>query len=305
MIEKKYAFITVLTTDDYLIGVLSLNEALKRVNSKFPFVVIVNNNVKEETISKMENLGISVKKVKSIDIPEGVLDKNEGTNYTRWNNTFDKLRIFGLTEFDKIVCLDSDMYIKENIDELFEEEHMAATVDRHYCTIDPKYREMTSGVMVIVPEKDLDLKIAEKMIDVKNKLNQFGDQDLIQEYYSNWKNEGNLHLPMLYNMFILHLDYFIKGNGSVESDCRDFQKYNLGDLKIIHFICKKKPWQFSKSEIDTYIEFLEGVRKKDYEDCDVEEQKGMFEVEFKINRDFTKKLTLEYMDIIEKVREQM
>lgn len=305
MIEKKYAFVTVLTTDDYLIGVLSLNEALKRVNSKYPFVVVVNNNVKEETIKKMSDLGIAVKKVKSIDIPEGVLDKNEGTNYTRWNNTFDKLRIFSLTEFDKIVCLDSDMYIRENIDELFEQEHMAATIDRHYCAIDSNYIEMTSGVMVVVPEKDLDLKIAENIIAVKNKLNQFGDQDLIQEYYSNWKNEENLHLPLIYNMFILHLDYFIKENGNITSNCKDFQKYNLDDLKIIHFICKKKPWQFTKKEIDTYIEFLEDVRKKDYEDCEIEEQKEMFEVEFEIDRKFTKKLTLEYMDIIETARKLM
>ena len=305
MIEKNYAFVTVLTTDDYLIGVLSLNESLKRVNSKYPFIVVVNNNVKQETIEKMEKLGITVKKVESIDIPDGVLDKNEGTNYTRWNNTFDKLRIFGLTEFDKIVCLDSDMYIKANIDELFEEEHMAATIDRHYCTIDPNYMEMTSGVMVIVPEEVLDLKIAEKMIAVKNKLNQFGDQDLIQEYYSNWKNEERLHLPLVYNMFILHLDYFIKGNGNVGTDCKEFQKYNLDDLKIIHFICKKKPWQFSQNEIDEYIEFLEGIRKKDYEDCDVELQKQKIEVEFEITREFSKKLTLEYMDIIDTARKQM
>ena len=57
MIEKNYAFVTVLTTDDYLIGVLSLNESLKRVNSKYPFIVVVNNNVKQETIEKMEKLG--------------------------------------------------------------------------------------------------------------------------------------------------------------------------------------------------------------------------------------------------------
>ena len=55
MIEKNYAFVTVLTTDDYLIGVLSLNESLKRVNSKYPFIVVVNNKKQEVHLKKLYN----------------------------------------------------------------------------------------------------------------------------------------------------------------------------------------------------------------------------------------------------------
>lgn len=305
MPNQKYAYVTVLTTESYLIGVFALKESLNRVKAKYPLVVLVNDNITDASISKMKDFGIEVMKIKSIEIPESIMSKNAGTNYNRWTNTFDKLRMFGLTEFDKFVYLDSDMYIRKNIDELFEAENMSAVVDRHYCTVDPNYLELTSGVLVIVPEKDLDIKIAEKITQVMNKYDQFGDQDVIQEYYSDWKLKENLHLSVIYNMFILHLDYYIKDEVKSDFNYRDFQKVNFDDLKIIHFICKKKPWQFTIDQIDEYIDFLNDVRQKDYLDCDVEEQKKMFEAEFSLGRKYTKIVSLEYMDIIKSVSDKI
>ena len=197
------------------------------------------------------------------------------------------------------------MYIRKNIDELFDAEDMSAVIDRHYCTIDPEYMELTSGVLVVEPKKDLDLEIAKKIPICIEKLGQFGDQDVIQQYYEDWRLKPNLHLPLVYNMFILHLEYFIKSNNPSKFNYRDFQKIDFENLKIIHFICKKKPWDFNKSQIDEYIEFLNTIRKKDYEDCDIKEQKDMIEAEFSLAPEYTKKVTLEYMDILEKVSKEI
>ena len=38
---------------------------------------------------------------------------------SRFDNVFTKLRVFGLIEYDKVVLLDTDMYVKANIDDLF------------------------------------------------------------------------------------------------------------------------------------------------------------------------------------------
>lgn len=303
--DKKYSYITVLTTENYLIGVLALKECLNRLNSKYRLAVLINNNITEKTINILKSFDIDVIKIDKIEIPEQIKMQNAGTNYNRWSNTFDKLRMFSLTQFDKIVYLDSDMYIRKNIDELFDAEDMSAVIDRHYCTIDPEYMELTSGVLVVEPKKNLDLEIAKKIPICIEKFGQFGDQDVIQQYYEDWRLKPNLHLPLVYNMFILHLEYFIKSNNPSKFNYRDFQKIDFENLKIIHFICKKKPWDFNKSQIDEYIEFLNTIRKKDYEDCDIKEQKDMIKAEFSLVPEYTKKVTLEYMDILEKVSKEI
>ena len=101
--DKKYSYITVLTTENYLIGVLALKECLNRLNSKYRLAVLINNNITEKTINILKSFDIDVIKIDKIEIPEQIKMQNAGTNYNRWSNTFDKLRMFSLTQFDKIV----------------------------------------------------------------------------------------------------------------------------------------------------------------------------------------------------------
>ena len=83
-------------------------------------------------------------------------DKNDKGIFSHWTNTFDKLLIFELIQFDKLVYLDSDMYIRKNIDELFERENMSAVIDRRIGPIiSEDWIKLTSGLMVIEPKKDI------------------------------------------------------------------------------------------------------------------------------------------------------
>ena len=54
--------------------------------------------------------------------------------------------------------------------------------------------------------------------------------------------------------------------------------------------------------IDEYADFQDEIRKIDYDICEDEEQRKMFEAAFKLGRDVTKKVTLEYMEILESVK---
>ena len=46
--EANRAYITVLSSDEYLIGVLCLNQSLKDAKSKYPLVVLVNDKISEK-----------------------------------------------------------------------------------------------------------------------------------------------------------------------------------------------------------------------------------------------------------------
>lgn len=129
MVEKK-AYITVLSSEEYLIGVLCLNQSLKNVKSKYPLVVLVNDKISEQAKKVLKENNIEMIDAKSFKLPDWIIEKNK-TKHANWSNTFDKLSIFELTEFDKLVFLDSDMFVRNNIDELFEKADMSATIDRN------------------------------------------------------------------------------------------------------------------------------------------------------------------------------
>lgn len=302
MEKVKKAYITSLSTENYLIGVLALKECLNRVNAQYPLVVLVNDGISRKTINKLEDKGILVIKKDRIKIPDEVKKRNDEKLLSRWSNTFDKLLVFGLTEFDKLVYIDSDMYIRKNIDELFDKPHMSATIDRKNCCIDFNWKKMTSGLVVIEPQENLDLELAETMKKVQEKYTEFGDQDVIQWHYPCWENDTKLHLPLKYNIFVLHLDYYIKHENSEKSTCRDYEMYDLEDVAVYHFITRNKPWQYTRETIQDYIDFQDEIRKIDYDLCTDAEQRKMFEAAFKLGRDITKKITLEYMEILEKVK---
>ena len=57
MIDKKYAYVTMLSTDSYLPRVLALFESIKKTNTEInDFVVIVNQEIKKETISRLKKM---------------------------------------------------------------------------------------------------------------------------------------------------------------------------------------------------------------------------------------------------------
>ena len=127
MSNQKYAYTTVLSTDSYLPGVLALFESIKRTNSKVSdFVVIVNQGIKSETVNRLLESGVTVKTMPRVNATQRIQSKNK--LFPHWNNTFDKFNVFDLTDYDKVVYLDSDIYVSDNIDELFEKPNMSAVV---------------------------------------------------------------------------------------------------------------------------------------------------------------------------------
>ena len=254
----KNAYITLLSSEKYLIGVLALNESLKRVHSKNPLVILVTKDISQHCIDilKKNNIIITIQN-KEIVISDQIKQKNSEKGASNWNLTFDKLSIFSLTEYSTLIYLDSDLYIRKNIDHLFEKEHLSATIDRHRCVIDKDYIKLTSGIMVIKPEVNLAKKLTDTIEQFINKFECFGDQDIIQEYYSDWSQKSNLHLPITYNMFFVDIDFYMKEN--IENTICSykniyFEKYHLDDISVFHFIVDKKPWDFKN--VTDYLDFI-------------------------------------------------
>ena len=236
----KYAFVTVLSTNNYYKGVIALFESLKMTDTKINnFVVIVNESIYDYIINDFNNRGYIV--IKKNKIVVDFLNNKEYYQY--WTNTFDKFHVFDLEDFDKIVYLDSDMYIAKNIDELFDLPHMSAVVAGKGKI--NSWNELCSGMMVIEPKIGTSDKLIEELNNYSFK-NNIGDQVIIESYYD-WKNK-NLAISENYNMFASFIDYYINN-----------LNYNTDNIKIVHFIGAIKPWMLNKRERQV---FLDGCRRR-------------------------------------------
>lgn len=269
--EERRAYVTVLSTDSYLPGVMALFESIKRTNPKVNnFAVVVNENIKAETKKILEKEGIKIIVKDSVTVPESIKKSNQIFT-SNWNYTFDKFNLFDLGEFDKIVYLDSDMYVKRNIDELFDKPNMSGVVAGKSYPGNESWEELNSGLMVIEPKKGITAELTNTMLDMSkarlnckhNKENNTtnnhkrltikgvfkkmfkyiqskGDQDIFEEYF-NWKNRHELELDEKYNILVNYADYYINHQG-----------YSKEEVAVIHFLGVRKPWMMNDKLINVY-----------------------------------------------------
>lgn len=142
---------------------------------------------------------------------------------------FIKLRLAELKQFDKIIYLDADTYILQNIDDLFNNTHMSHCMDTYsYYNQDKNWYHLNGGLLVLEPKKMnfdelLDFAFASKDLG-------FGDESLWMQYYHT-KEHTEFILPCYYNCWITEI-YNLK---------QQFWWFNEQNIKMIHMV-GEKPW---------------------------------------------------------------
>lgn len=247
--QNNKVFMSILTTDDYLPGLLVLNHSLKLVKSEYPLHVLLTPNISKKTISILSKNLISY----SVIIKEIINPTNIYKNH-RWYSTYSKLAIFGQEQYKKIVYLDADMLILRNIDELFQCKHMSATDDESILPRkkDPRHLNLNSGLIVIEPSYVLYRDMIKKIGIIKNlklldnnteRPVNGSDQDFINAYYPEWPKQKELHLDRKYNIFNYHIDEYNKLFGfSIENGTRP--------ISVIHYASYLKPWNITEQEFN-------------------------------------------------------
>lgn len=238
--NKMRVFITICTSDSYVPGVLALNRSLKAVESRYPLYLLTTSQLSDTSLTQIKGEGIEVLFDAPITPGAYVRHQNEINGSPNWNNTFFKLRIFGLTQFDKLIYLDSDMIVAANIDYLFDKPHMSAVAAGR--GFNPTWRQLNSGLMVIEPDRQMMDDLLKLVTDEPDPgmLNGqgIGDQDIINWYYRTWPENEWLHLPETYNQFVTLIPEYLR-SGLLDS---------FADIKVIHFVGKVKPWAYKSRE---------------------------------------------------------
>lgn len=135
--ENKFAWLTLLATDNFLPGVIILNNSLKKVNSKYPLIIITTNNLAKDTFNKLEEENIQYRVFPYVSF-FCTGDRNAkfwGNNFNKenvwWDCTLAKNYMFLFLEYDKVCFLDADITILNNCDDYFAYPVPAAFTDEH------------------------------------------------------------------------------------------------------------------------------------------------------------------------------
>ncbi|CAI4215278.1 unnamed protein product [Parascedosporium putredinis] len=107
---------TLITRESYLSGLLTLDYSLRKSHSAYPLVAFYTDTVPGWCLNAIQARNIITRRVEHIR-PSSEREHDEDP---RFADTWTKLAVFSLTEYKRIVLLDSDMLVLRNMDELME-----------------------------------------------------------------------------------------------------------------------------------------------------------------------------------------
>lgn len=219
----KKAYVTVCCGGDgYVAGVEVLGHSLVASGSTETRLAMVTGDVSAPARGRLLDQGWLLRDVEPIGNPT-----QDTLLFPRFANVFTKLRAWGLTDYDRVVLLDADTLVLQNVDDLFERAGFAAGPD--FLLPD----HFNSGVMVLEPSASTLARMMEALS--RHPTYDGGDQGFLNAFYSDWYAMPVEHrLPVGYNMasFIYQ---FLRAHETLHATLER-------DVKVIHYLLQK-PWQ--------------------------------------------------------------
>lgn len=222
----------------------------RRTNSKYPFYVIVTPEITEYNKSVLKKIGYRIiekddyvpkaykEELANADASLFLGESKKDWSQSGWHHCWTKFEIFGLAQFEKLVYVDSDTFVLQNLDDLFDKPHMSAPYEtRCWYEGNPSFN---AGMLVVEPNKELYDRLIGFADTVRSENNKLpADQDVLNRFFSDWPSHPELALPYYYhtNWLMLHMDK--------QNEHLNYIYNSLFDTRAIH-MTGEKPWRTGK-----------------------------------------------------------
>ncbi|XP_058076738.1 galactinol synthase 1-like [Magnolia sinica] len=251
----KRAYVTFLAGNgDYIKGAVGLAKGLRKVKSAYPLVVAVLPDVPEDHRRSLESQGCIVREIEPVYPPE---------NQTQFAMAYyvinySKLRIWEFVEYSKMIYLDADIQVYDNIDHLFDypDGHFYAVMDcfcektwSHtpqyqigYCQQCPDRVQwptelgpppalyFNAGMFVFEPSKATCNSLLETL--KVSEPTPFAEQDFLNTFFRDIYKP----IPLIYNLVLAML-------------WRHPENVELDKVKVVHYCAAgSKPWRYTGKE---------------------------------------------------------
>ncbi|KQQ71024.1 glycosyl transferase [Rhizobium sp. Leaf321] len=253
----KNAFVTLVTNADYAMGATALARSIRLTGTTAEIVVLYTAAVSASDLGPLEALGCRLVEVAHLPLSDAFNDRHARKNlhgaapFTKGNkpefhtplDNFCKLRLWQLTDYDKVVFVDADALVLKNIDKLFAYPEFSAAPNVYESMAD--FHRMNSGVFVAKPSlQTFDAMMA--ALDVPDVFWRRTDQTFLEHFFPDWHG-----LPVTMNM--LQYVWFAMPD-----------LWNWKSIGILHYQYEK-PWEKNhpkaqqlKPLIDLWRDFYEG-----------------------------------------------
>lgn len=241
MVTSRFAYVTLVANREFIPGVKALANSITLSNSPYPLVCMTLSNVYTETKEALKDTKATIKEIHPLDLTNGFVSRHTNEAIENLNPmtkgskpsfhskllNFAKIRLWEMTEFDKIVFLDADTVVVKNIDRLFLYPAFSAAPNLYQSTAD--FNRINSGVFVAQPSLS-EFELMMKVLDAPGAYWPRTDQTFLEKYWGD-KDGFILGLPYFYNS----LQYLW------------FNMPELWDWEKIHLIHYQfeKPWDES------------------------------------------------------------
>jgi len=230
-----YAYVTLLANDAYLPGITALVNSLRVSDTRADIVVLYTEIVTSSELKPLNAAGCHLVKVALLDVSDAFKDRHErdrlhgNAPFTKGKKpvfhspllNFCKLRLWQLTNYERVIFLDGDTIVIRNIDRLFGYPEFSAAPNVYENLAD--FHRLNSGVFVAKPSR----KTFEDMLEHLDQPGKFWkrtDQTFLQDYFPDWHG-----LPVFYNM--LQYVWFNLP-----------ELWDWGSVHVIHYQYEK-PWE--------------------------------------------------------------
>nr|XP_043635005.1 inositol phosphorylceramide glucuronosyltransferase 1-like [Erigeron canadensis] len=165
--KSKEAYVTLLYGDEFVLGARVLGKSIRDTRSTKDMVVLVSDGVSDYAKTLLQADGWIVKPISLLENPNQVRP-------TRFWGVYTKLKIFNMTDYEKVVYLDADTIVIKNIDVLFK--------CGKFCANLKHSERLNSGVMVVEPSAELFNDMISKVTTLYSYTG--GDQGFLNAYYA-------------------------------------------------------------------------------------------------------------------------
>ncbi|KAL4457668.1 hypothetical protein ABPG75_012533 [Micractinium tetrahymenae] len=238
---QRFAYVTLLTKDAYLPGVQALYRSMQVVGCRYPLIVMFTKGVSQAALDAVSREGMTLYFTEQF-AAEGV----DHSEYKRslYLECWNKLRMWEMTEWDRLVYLDADMILLRSTDHLFDLPPGFCAVgdcyggrefeeERNSCchfTPDATPDYFNAGFYVMTPSLDELGEMRRALKEGRCPVRFFAEQDFLNGFFKGrWR-----HLPLAYN-----------GQKRIKFHHPD--QWSMDSLYIIHYV-DEKPWSHRYSE---------------------------------------------------------
>jgi len=234
------SYVTLVANPDYALGARALARSLQMVGAQWPLTVLAVEDI--PGLEALEAMGCRVLMVDPLPLSDDFRARHSReaqhtqAPFTKGNkppfhdplHNFAKLRLWELEQYEKVVFLDADTLVVQNIDRLFGYPEFAAAPNLYESLAD--FHRLNSGVFVAQPSRRTFADILERL-DQPDVFWKRTDQTFLEAYFPDWHG-----LPYIYNT--LQYVWFNLP-----------QLWNWHSIRVIHYQYEK-PWEANHPKRD-------------------------------------------------------